>query len=51
MLIFALAGACFVQAQPKAGGAPLDLVGGLKQNYTAGKTKILAAADEMPEAG
>jgi len=26
-------------------------VGGLKQNYTAGKTKILAAADEMPEAG
>jgi DinB superfamily len=51
ILIFALAGACIVQAQPKTGGAPLDLVGDLKQNYTAGKTKILAAADEMPEAG
>ena len=49
--IFALAGACSVQAQPKGGGAPLDLVGDLKQNYTAGKTKIMAAADEMPEAG
>ena len=43
--IFALAGACFVQAQPKGGGAPLDLVGDLKANYTAGKTKILAAAE------
>lgn len=32
-------------------GAPLDLVGDLKQNYTAGKTKIMAAADQMPEAG
>ena len=50
-IILALAGACLVHAQPKGGGAPLDLVGDLKQNYTAGKTKILAAADEMPDAG
>ena len=50
--IFAVAGAAFVQAQPKGGGAPLDLVGDLvSKNHTAGKTKILAAADEMPEAG
>ncbi|HSP69012.1 MAG TPA: hypothetical protein VLN48_14905, partial [Bryobacteraceae bacterium] len=51
MLMLALAGACLVQAQPKGGGAPLDLVGDLKGNYTAGKNKIIAAADEMPEAG
>ena len=36
-------------AQPK--GAPADFAQDLNQNYTAGKTKILAAADEMPEAG
>ncbi|HEY2846139.1 MAG TPA: DinB family protein, partial [Bryobacteraceae bacterium] len=51
ILMLAMAGACLVQAQPKGGGAPLDLVADLKANYTAGKTKILAAADEMPEAG
>jgi hypothetical protein len=51
MLMLAVAGACFIQAQPKGGGAPADLAAGLKSNYTAGKTKILAAADEMPEAG
>ena len=51
MLMLAIAGACLVQAQPKGGGAPLDLVGDLKQNYTAGKNKILAAAEEMPDAG
>ena len=51
MMILALAGVCLVQAQPKGGGAPLDLVGDLKQNYTAGKNKILAAAEEMPDAG
>jgi hypothetical protein len=50
-LTLAMAGACFVQAQPKGGGAPLDLVGDLKANYTAGKTKIIAAANEMPDAG
>ena len=49
--MLAVAGACLVQAQPKGGGAPLDLVGDLKANYTGGKTKILAAADEMPDAG
>jgi hypothetical protein len=48
-LVLAAAGACALHAQPK--GAPLDLVGDLKQNYNAGKTKILAAADQMPEAG
>jgi len=51
MLILGAACVCALQAQPKGGGAPLDLVGDLKQNYTAGKTKILAAADQMPEAG
>jgi uncharacterized damage-inducible protein DinB len=30
-------------------GAPADLADDLKQNYTAGKNKIIAAAEEMPE--
>ena len=47
--ILAVLSVCALQAQPK--GAPLDLAGDLKQNYTAGKTKIMAAADQMPEAG
>jgi uncharacterized damage-inducible protein DinB len=41
----ALTGSLF--AQPK--GAPVDLAADLKQNYIAGKTKILAAAEQMPE--
>jgi DinB family protein len=51
MLMLAVAGACLVQAQPKGGAAPADTVGGLKVNYTANKTKVIAAAEEMPEAG
>ena len=50
IIVFALC-ACALYAQPKGGGAPLDLVGDLKANYTAGKNKILAAADQMSEAG
>jgi uncharacterized damage-inducible protein DinB len=34
-------------AQPK--GAPLDLAGDLKAQYNAGKSKIIAAAEQMPE--
>ena len=41
--------ACSLQAQQK--GAPADLVTDLKQNYNADKTKVLAAAEEMPDSG
>jgi uncharacterized damage-inducible protein DinB len=40
---------CSLHAQPK--GAPADLATDLKQNYTGGKTKIIAAAEAMPDAG
>ena len=40
---------CALQAQQK--GAPADLAADLKQNYTAGKNKIMAAAEEMPDTG
>lgn len=41
--------ACSLHAQQK--GAPADLATDLKQNYTAGKNKIIAAAEEMPDVG
>jgi hypothetical protein len=40
---------CSLQAQQN--GAPADLATDLKQNYTSGKNKIVAAAEEMSEAG
>src|SRR5256714_15555374 len=49
MLIESATLAATLAAQPK--GAPADFAQDLQQNYTAGKTKILAAADQMPEAG
>ena len=49
ILIASAALAMVLAAQPK--GAPADFAQDLQQNYTAGKTKILAAADEMPEGG
>ena len=49
MLIFALAGGCFVQAQPK--GGPATLAGDVKQSYNQIKNLITRAAEEMPEAG
>src|SRR5579871_4635006 len=32
-------------------GAPADMATDLKQQYAGGKTKIIAAAEQMPEAG
>jgi len=32
-------------------GAPADMATDLKQSYTGGKNKIIAAAEQMPEAG
>ena len=49
LLIASAALALTVSAQPK--GAPADFAQDLNQNYTAGKTKIVAAANEMPDAG
>jgi uncharacterized damage-inducible protein DinB len=49
LLMVCAALAMTVCAQPK--GAPADAAADLKQNYTAGKTKIIAAADQMPESG
>jgi hypothetical protein len=49
ILITFAALAATLAAQPK--GAPADFAQDLLQNYTAGKTKILAAADAMPDAG
>src|SRR4051812_19648867 len=43
----ALAGLAPSSAQQK--GAPVDMAEDLKQNYTAGKTKIVAAAEQMGE--
>jgi len=48
VLIFALAGAGFVQAQQK--GAPLDTVGDLKASYGEVKGWITRAAEAMSEA-
>jgi len=49
ILIATVALTTALAAQQK--GAPADFAQDLLQNYTAGKTKILAAADQMSEAG
>ena len=51
IFLLAAGASCMIYGQGKGGGGPMDLAGDLKANYTAGKTKILAAADEMPDAG
>lgn len=47
--IVSAAMALSVAAQQK--GAPADFAQDLQQNYTGGKNKIIAAAEQMPEAG
>ena len=48
-LIAVTALAYSLYAQPN--GGPVDMAGDLKQAYTAGKNKIPAAAEQMPESG
>jgi hypothetical protein len=51
VLMASAALACSLQAQPKGGGAPVDLVGDLNQFYNDIKSNLTRAAENMPEVG